>query len=126
MQSVEEAARAVSQRIARLAVELVPLREARGRVLAADLIAARKIPGFDNSAMDGYAARSKDLPATLPVVAKIGAGQVLRDPVPDKVAIRIMTGAPLPAGLDTVVIQEDATIEGHSVKLPASPVGDNI
>ena len=126
MQSVEEAARAVSQRIKRLAVERIPLSQARGRVLAADLTAARQIPGFDNSAMDGYAARSKDLPGTLPVVAKIGAGQVLHDPVPQGVAIRIMTGAPLPTGLDTVVIQEDAKIDGHNVTLPASQIGDNI
>src|SRR5690348_13320989 len=103
MQSVEEASRAVADKISRLPVERVPLAEARGRVLAADLLAARNLPGFDNSAMDGYAARSKDLPATLPVVAKIGAGQVLHDAVPEKVAIRIMTGAPIPQGVDTVV-----------------------
>src|SRR5262245_25772567 len=126
MQSVEEASSAVAARITRLPVERVPLREARGRVLAADLVAARRLPGFDNSAMDGYAARSKDLPGTLPVVAKIGAGQVLRDPVPEKVAIRIMTGAPLPEGVDTVVIQEDAKVDGSNVTLPGSPVGENI
>jgi molybdopterin molybdotransferase len=126
MLSVDEASRAVAQRIAKLPVERVAVRDARGRVLAADVIAARKLPGFDNSAMDGYAARSKDLPATLPVVATLGAGHVLLDPIPDKVAVRIMTGAPIPTGLDTVVIQEDVTIEGNAVALPASATGENI
>jgi molybdopterin molybdotransferase len=76
--------------------------------------------------MDGYAARSSELPATLPVVAQVAAGQTLTDPIPERVAIRILTGAPLPPGLDTVVIQEDAKVDGSQVTLPASPVGDNI
>lgn len=126
MLSVEEASRTVAQRIARLPTERVPLRDARSRILAEDLAAPRALPTFDNSAMDGYAARSKELPATLPVVAKVAAGQVLTDVIPERVAIRIMTGAPMPDGLDTVVIQEDATVEGHNVVLPASAVGDNI
>jgi molybdopterin molybdotransferase len=84
------------------------------------------LPPFDNSAMDGFAARSSELPATLPIVAKVAAGQVLTDQIPERVAIRIMTGAPIPQGLDTVVIQEDAKVEGSQVMLPASPVGDNI
>lgn len=126
MQSVEAAAKAVAARIERLAVERVPLAEARGRVLADDVQAARALPIFDNSAMDGYAARSAELPATLPVVGLVAAGQVMSDPVPPRVAIRILTGAPMPPGLDTVVIQEDAKVDGASVTLPASPVGDNL
>src|SRR5262245_60126625 len=106
MLSVEDASRAVAGRIERLASERVALREARGRVLATDVRATRPLPGFDNSAMDGYAARSGDLPGTLPVSAQIGAGQV-GDPVAARTAVRIMTGAPMPAGVDTVVIQED-------------------
>jgi molybdopterin molybdotransferase len=126
MQSVEAAAKAVAARIERLAVERVPLADARSRVLAEDIQAARALPIFDNSAMDGYAARSAELPATLPVVGMVAAGQVMAEPVPPGVAIRILTGAPMPAGLDTVVIQEDAKVDGHNVTLPASPVGDNV
>jgi len=126
MQSVEDAARLVSERIAALAPARVPLREAGGRVLVEEVRAARALPIFDNSAMDGYAARSAELPATLPVVGQVAAGQVMAEEVPPGVAIRILTGAPMPAGLDTVVIQEDATVEGASVTLPASPVGDNV
>src|SRR5690242_12118624 len=126
MLSVEEAAAAVARRIERLPAERIPLREARGRVLADDVRAARALPIFDNSAMDGYATRSAELPATLPVVGMVAAGQVMTETVPTGVAIRILTGAPMPAGLDTVVIQEDAKVEGPSVTLPASPVGENV
>jgi molybdopterin molybdotransferase len=126
MQSVEAAAKAVAARIERLGVERVPLADARMRVLADDVVAARALPIFDNSAMDGYAARSAELPATLPVVGMVAAGQVMAEPVPPGVAIRILTGAPMPAGLDTVVIQEDAKVDGSNVTLPASPVGDNV
>ena len=74
MLSVEEASRTVAQRIARLPVERVSLRDARSRILAENLPAPRALPTFDNSAMDGYAARSSELPATLPVVGKVAAG----------------------------------------------------
>jgi molybdopterin molybdotransferase len=126
MQSVEAAQRAVAARIERLAVERIPLADARGHVLANDIQAARALPIFDNSAMDGYAARSTELPATLPVVGLVAAGQVMTEEVPPGVSIRILTGAPMPAGLDTVVIQEDAKVDGSQVTLPASPVGDNV
>ncbi|HEU4612091.1 MAG TPA: gephyrin-like molybdotransferase Glp [Kofleriaceae bacterium] len=126
MLSVEDASKAVAQRIAKLPIERVALRDARSRILAENIIATNFLPPFDNSAMDGFAARSSELPATLPIVAKVAAGQVLTDPVPPHVAIRIMTGAPIPQGLDTVVIQEDAKVDGSNVTLPASPVGDNI
>lgn len=126
MQSVEEAAKTVSERIQRLAVEQIGLHDARGRILAENLVATRFLPSFDNSAMDGYAVRHTELPGTFPVVGQVAAGQVLADPVPERVAIRILTGAPIPSGLDTVVIQEDANVEGANVTLPAAPVGDNI
>ena len=126
MQSVEEAAKTVSERIARLPVERIALSDARGRVLAENLVATRFLPSFDNSAMDGYAVRSAELPGTFPVVGQVAAGQVLADPIPERVAIRILTGAPMPPSLDTVVIQEDAKVEGANVTLPAAPVGDNV
>src|SRR6187551_1464110 len=103
MLSVEEAAKTVSSRIQRLPVEKVSLHAARGRFAGENIVAQRFLPSFDNSAMDGFAARSSELPATLPIVAKVAAGQMLTDAVPERVAVRIMTGAPMPAGLDTVV-----------------------
>jgi len=124
--SVADAARTVLERVPRLAAEAVPLDRARGRILAADLVAGRALPGFDNSAMDGYAARSGELPATLPVGGVVAAGAPHAAPVPARTALRIFTGAPMPADLDTVVIQEDATVEGDRVVLPASPPGHNI
>ncbi len=126
MLSVEDASKTVAERIERLPVERIPLQDARSRILADNIVATNFLPPFDNSAMDGFAARSAELPATLPIVAKVAAGQVLTDAIPERVAIRIMTGAPIPQGLDTVVIQEDAKIDGSQVTLPASPVGDNI
>jgi len=124
--SVAEAARAVIDRVPRLPRELVPLDAAVGRILAADVVATRPLPGYDNSAMDGYAARSAELPATLPVAGVIGAGQVDVPALPPGAALRIFTGAPMPPGADTVVIQEDATRDGDRVRLPAAPVGDNV
>ena len=90
------------------------------------MVAGRPLPGFDNSAMDGYAARSADLPATLPVAGAIAAGQLDPPALPAGAALRILTGAPMPPGADTVVIQEDAARDGDRVRLPASPVGDNV
>jgi molybdopterin molybdotransferase len=126
MHSVEAATAAVAARVTRLASETVPIREAHGRIAAVDLIAPRSLPGFDNSAMDGYAVRSADLPGVFPVVATVGAGQVLETAVAEHVAVRIFTGAPMPAGLDTVVIQEDAVAEGEHVTLPAEKLGENV
>ncbi|HWO20406.1 MAG TPA: gephyrin-like molybdotransferase Glp [Kofleriaceae bacterium] len=126
MRSVSEAMRAVLERVPRLPAEAVPIDDACGRVLAADVIAARALPGFDNSAMDGYAARAAELPGTLPVAGVVAAGEVRREPVPPGAAVRIFTGAPLPGELDTVVIQEDARTDGERIVLPASPPGDNV
>src|ERR1700733_14374472 len=127
MHSVEAAARAVAERIEPLPVERVGLREARGRVLAEDVVAPRALPAFDHSAMDGYAARSAELPATLPLAGEIAAGQApATEPMRALVAVRILTGAPMPAGFDTVVIQEDAQLGDGIVTLPASEIGDNI
>ncbi len=124
--SVADATRTVIERVPRLASETVSIDAALGRVLASDIVAERALPGFDNSAMDGYAVRSSDLPATLPVVAVVAAGALLATPVAEKSAVRIFTGAPLPPELDTVVIQEDATTDGDQVTLPLSAPGENI
>jgi molybdopterin molybdotransferase len=126
MLSVADAARAVIERVPRVATERVAIDAAVGRVLASDVVAPRALPGFDNSAMDGYAARSAELPGTLPVVGVVAAGALEVPGLPERAALRIFTGAPMPAGADTVVIQEDAKREGERVALPASPPGDNV
>lgn len=88
--------------------EIVPLSAALGRVLAAPVVSRIDVPGWDYSAMDGYAVRAADVPAagtTLPVSQRIPAGSA-PDPLEPVTAARIFTGAPIPAGCDTVVIQE--------------------
>ncbi|MCA0174709.1 MAG: molybdopterin molybdotransferase MoeA [Proteobacteria bacterium] len=99
-----------------LAVETVPTLAARHRVLAADLVSALAVPPADNSAMDGYAVRAAEARAgaVLPVSQRIAAGHVGTELLPGTAA-RIFTGAPIPAGADTVVMQEhtvagDATV----------------
>ena len=126
MLSVAEAVRAVIDRVPRLGRERVMLDRAAGRVLAEDVVAGRALPGFDNSAMDGYAARSAELPASLPIAAVIAAGELAPPVLAAGTAARILTGAPMPAGADTVVIQEDTAQDGGRIRLPASPVGDNV
>ena len=108
--SVEEHRAAVADLLAPLPVERVPLGRARGRVLAEALVAGIALPPFDNSAMDGYAVRAADVagatevdPRELPVTADVPAGRTDVPPLEPGTAHRIMTGAPLPAGADTVV-----------------------
>ena len=95
-------------------VEEVPLIDSLGRVLASDQVSPLAVPGEDNSAMDGYAVRLADMGAgPLPVAQRIPAGVTGEPLLPGTVA-RIFTGAPVPAGADAVVMQEDCTV---------SPVG---
>jgi molybdopterin molybdotransferase len=102
--------------------ERILLRDARGRVTAADIRAPVDLPPFDNSAVDGYAVRHVDLAAdadtTLKVVGRLTAGK--RPDVGLEVgeAIRIFTGAPMPEGADTVFMQEDVRVEGDQVIVP--------
>ncbi|MBN9053974.1 gephyrin-like molybdotransferase Glp [Shinella sp. NM-101] len=91
--------------------ETVSLRDAEGRVLAADLAARLTQPPFDNSAMDGYAVRHADiaeLGSILKVVGTSSAGHAFEGTAGPGEAVRIFTGAPLPAFADTVLLQEDA------------------
>lgn len=103
------------------AVETVDLRGARGRFLAADVVAPRSVPPHDNSAVDGYAVFHADLSSdgdtVLPVGGRAAAGHPLGRPARPGEAIRIFTGAPMPAGPDTVMMQEDCGEEGGSVRL---------
>jgi molybdopterin molybdotransferase len=101
--------------------ETVALAEASGRVLAADVISLVDLPPLDNSAVDGYAVFFDDLDANaetqLPVVGRVAAGQVLDRPGRRGEAIRIFTGAPMPDGPDTVLMQEDCREEDGTVAI---------
>ena len=83
--------------------------EADGRVLTQDLCSPLDVPGHDNSSMDGYAVRCAELPAHLPVSQRIAAGSAAAPLQPGSVA-RIFTGAPVPAGADAIVMQEDVAL----------------
>lgn len=129
MRSVEEAVATVLAAVSPLGKEMVSLDTAGGRVLAEEQRAARPLPGVNNSAMDGYAVRAAELPARLPVVGVAAAGAPLLIEVAAGSAVRIFTGAAMPAGLDSVVLQEDAqpdAIDGDHVTLPATFAGDNV
>ena len=94
--------------------------EADGRVLTQDLCSPLDVPGHDNSSMDGYAVRCADLPAQLPVSQRIAAGSAAAPLQPGSVA-RIFTGAPVPAGADAIVMQEDvALLDDGRVQVKAS------
>ncbi|MGQ9723953.1 MAG: molybdopterin molybdotransferase MoeA [Tepidimonas sp.] len=113
LMTLEEALAQILSRATPIAdIETVATESAVGRVLAHDLVAALDVPGFDNSQMDGYAVRCADVAAAagqpLPVAQRIAAGQFGASLAPGTVA-RIFTGAPIPAGADAVVMQEDAT-----------------
>ncbi len=110
--------------------ELLPVGRALGRVLAEDIRSTMDVPPTDNSAVDGYAVRSADIPSggtrELTVVAELPAGAVFSGEVHTGQALRIMTGAPIPAGADTVYPQEIVDRRGERVTIPALPRGANV
>jgi len=122
LMAVDDAVALIAARIPPVAgTETVDLAAADGRVLAQDIVAAVPLPPFDNSAVDGYAVRWSDLatagPTTLPVAGRVAAGAAAAAAMAGT-AVRIFTGAPMPAGTDTVFMQEDVTRTGDSVALP--------
>ncbi len=122
--SVEAAASLIAERVPVLAgTETVPLAEADGRIAAADVVAGRDLPPFDNSAVDGYAVRfadlARDAETVLPVRGRLPAGAAPEAALPTGAAVRIVTGAPMPPGADTVFMQEDVRRDGEAVALPA-------
>ena len=105
MISVAEAIQIVRQQTAPLSTEHVPVEHALGRVLAADVVADSDLPPFDRSQMDGYAVRAADVmeaPARLRIVGESAAGKGWHHELEAGQAVRIMTGAPVPAGADSV------------------------
>jgi len=120
MISVEEAQQRLIAIIAPLGAEQIAVSDALGRVLAEDVVARRTQPPWDVSAMDGYAVRAADVatvPARLKIVGSAPAGQAYAGTVKAGEAVRIFTGAPLPQGADSIVIQEDTERQGDFVEI---------
>ncbi len=120
MISVEEALEKVLSCVAVLEAEAAPILESQGQVLAEDIVSQIDIPPLDNAAMDGYAVRADDTvgargqsPRLLRVIDTIIAGAISRRKVTPGTAIRIMTGAPVPAGADSVIRFEDTDEAGR-------------
>ena len=121
---VADAERLIVERVAPVeGTETTALRDAVGRVLAEGIIAPVDVPPFDNSAVDGYAVRAADLQAAgetrLAIVDRVTAGRAADHALKTGEAIRIFTGAPVPAGADTVFMQEDCRVEGGAVIVPS-------
>jgi molybdopterin molybdotransferase len=117
---VDEARERILASARPLASESVALSTARGRVLARSVLARRDQPPFAGSAMDGYAVRAADVvqvPVELVVIGVSAAGKTLRKSLKEGEAARIFTGAPLPAGADAVVIQENTTAKAGKVTI---------
>jgi molybdopterin molybdotransferase len=128
MITVEEHRDAVLAAVSRLPARRVPLAEALGCILAEDVTAVLSVPPFDNSAMDGYAVRAEDVvaatpesPVHLPVVGEIGAGQGGLMALAPGTAAKIMTGAPIPAGADSVVPYEWTDRGAAQVRIEQAP-----
>ncbi|HZR89185.1 MAG TPA: gephyrin-like molybdotransferase Glp [Bradyrhizobium sp.] len=139
LMAVDEAVRLIAERVTRVAdVETVSLADGDGRILAGDLVAPLPLPPFTNSAVDGYAIASCDLPhetaRSFPLAGRVQAGAAANAAERGH-AVRIFTGAPMPEGTDTVFMQEDVSIDDAGrVVLPAGlrpganvrPAGEDI
>ncbi|GAV21142.1 molybdopterin molybdotransferase [Mariprofundus micogutta] len=132
--AVDQAQACILEHLSSCAVESVALNESLGRVVAEDIYANRNHPPYDVSAMDGYAVRFEDLvqiseagPAELEIIDDIRAGQIPSLRVLQGRSARIMTGAPVPAGADTVIRVEDTELDENIVSiLVAQKCGTNI
>jgi molybdopterin molybdotransferase len=129
MLTVAEASERILAEIRPLGLETIPLRQALGRVCAEDIAATVTMPPWSNSSMDGYAVRSADItpvmsgePVKLRVVATVEAGQFAPRRLKRGEAMRIMTGAPVPEGADSVIRKEHT--DGGSTKVEIREAGD--
>ncbi len=129
LMTIDQALARLEARLApAVGTETVPLRQGLFRILAEDVVAGLDVPPHDNSAVDGWAFRHADLaePGKLPVVGRVAAGHPFAGVLPSGGAVRIFTGAPMPAGADTVAMQEDCKEDGDAVVLPTRlKRGDN-
>jgi molybdopterin molybdotransferase len=111
------------------ATERVPLAQALDRVLAEPVLAEFDVPGYDNSAMDGYAVRAVDVKPgqALSLQGSALAGHAFHAPLAPACCVRIMTGAVLPAGADTVIMQEQVQVNAGQIIAAVTPkLGENV
>ncbi|MEE9554945.1 MAG: hypothetical protein V3W18_11665 [candidate division Zixibacteria bacterium] len=125
MITLDGALRRIDGAIDELPMVLTPLTGAVGGCLGEDIIAPFNVPDFDNSAMDGIAVRVFDLkghgPWTLPIQAVIAAGDSINEPLLPKNVVKIMTGAPMLPGADTVIPIEDIQIDDNKAIITERP-----
>ena len=121
---VDEARKIILEKIKVQGTEKVSISEALGRILSEDIIARRNNPPMDNSAMDGYALKAKDIelatsenPIKLEIIEDLAAGYSPKMTIQSGQAVRIMTGAPIPEGADAVIMQEDTERNENSVQV---------
>jgi molybdopterin molybdotransferase len=128
MLSIEEARERILASVRLTGAEELPLLEAAGRVPAVPSVtAAVDVPPVANSSMDGFALRAADAPGELPLTGEVAAGAATLPTVAPGSAVRIMTGAPIPPGADTVIPLEEAElVSDDRVRLPAAEVGRNV
>jgi molybdopterin molybdotransferase len=124
MITVEQALETILGQVRVLGTERVDILRARGRVLAQDIVSGLDVPPLDNSAMDGYAVRHADVatasaekPALLKIMGDLPAGYTSKDILQPGQTLRIMTGAPLPPGADTVIMQENTSSDAATVSI---------
>ena len=129
MITLKEALGIIEEEVTRIEPVSVPLLEALGCVLQEDIISAIDVPQFANSAMDGFAIRLSDLkgagPWRLPIQKIIAAGDSSGESLRERYAAKIMTGAPLPEGADSVIRIEDVSIDADHVIIEIKPPKDN-
>ncbi len=124
---VEDALDRILKTAVVLSQETVVLEKALGRVASQPVLAKRDQPPFDASAMDGYAIRHEGQLATLKVIGVAAAGHAFKGTLNAGQAVRIFTGAPVPKGADTVVIQENVSARGDTIDISEYPaLGRNI
>jgi molybdopterin molybdotransferase len=125
--TLDEALAAIFERISPLAAESVDVPVAAGRVLAEDVRATVDLPPFPSSAVDGFAVRASDTPATLPVVERVAAGRPAERPLAPGEAMAISTGGVVPDGSDAVIPLEYVVEHDNEVEIPArAAVGANV
>ena len=121
-----EAQSTILDAVTPLAARTFARRDARGLVLAQDIVAGEPVPPFANTGMDGYTVRAADTPGTLRVVGELPAGRAPTTAVGAGEAIRIMTGAPMPEGADAVVMVERTRVDGDVVVVEVAQPGEHV
>lgn len=121
MLSFADATQRILKEARPLETESLALLETQGRVLRANQVASRRLPPWDNSAMDGFAVRSSELPGALPIAGVIAAGAPPEETLAPGTCLKIMTGAPVPAGADAVVMRENVQEEQSEARFADKP-----